>query len=58
MKTGEFLMAADVGKQLDKTAATIRMWARLGKIRVAATTVNGTRLFRQADVDRIARQAG
>ena len=28
MQTHGYLTAADVGKQLDKTAATIRMWAR------------------------------
>ncbi len=47
-----FLMASDVGQILNRSAATIRFYERSGRL-PAIRTVNGTRLFRLSDVERL-----
>jgi len=45
-----FLLASDVAKLIGLTPATVREAATSGRLRVAAVTVGGVRLFRKADV--------
>jgi DNA-binding transcriptional MerR regulator len=49
----ELLMTADVAKILGVVPATIRWMERTGRI-VAQRTPSGVRLFRRADVERVA----
>jgi DNA-binding transcriptional MerR regulator len=44
------LASADVARILDRTPAAIRQYARDGKLRVAALTPRGQRLFSLDDV--------
>ena len=55
MKTNpdQFLMATDAAKILDRSAGTVRFYERTGKL-TAIRTADGTRLFRQADVEALA----
>jgi hypothetical protein len=46
-----FLEAGDVARALDVTPATVRVMARDGRLRVAATTARGGRLFLATDVE-------
>lgn len=54
-----FLEAADVARELGLVPQSIRYLAKIGALRVAATTPRGVKLFRPADVEvlRQARQA-
>jgi DNA-binding transcriptional MerR regulator len=48
---GDFLMSADVARLLDITPATVRDAANAGRLKVAATTPQGVRLFLREDVE-------
>jgi DNA-binding transcriptional MerR regulator len=51
----EFLLSvADASRVLGVTPATIRLLARRGILRIATRTQSGIRLFRRADVERLA----
>jgi len=50
-----FLTAGDASRVLGVTTATIRLMVQRGTLPVAAVTVRGTRLFRRADVEQLAR---
>lgn len=52
----EYLTPADAAKILDISAAGVVVAANSGRIRVAARTPNGTRLFLRSDVEQ-ARQS-
>ena len=52
-KDDELLMATGAGKILDRSAATVRFYERTGKL-AAIRTADGTRLFRQSDVEALA----
>lgn len=43
---------ADAARELGVTPASIRIYADTGRLRLAATTPRGTRLFRPDDVQR------
>jgi hypothetical protein len=45
-----FYEAADAARALEVTTDSIRLYARSGRLRVAATTPRGLRLFRPEDV--------
>ena len=45
-----YLTSALVARQLGVTPAQVRQLARNGRLRVAATTAGGTRLYHPADV--------
>ena len=51
----EFLLSADVARELGITPASVRHVASIGRLSVAATTETGVRLFRRADVERFKR---
>lgn len=59
MTGSELLMAGAAAQRIDVSRTTIHYWAKSGKLPVAQV-VNGVRLFRAADVDRLAeeRKAG
>lgn len=44
-EVSEFLEAADAGRRLGMTSAGVVLHARTGRLRVAAVTPRGTRLF-------------
>jgi DNA-binding transcriptional MerR regulator len=46
-----FFEAADIARSLELVPATIRYHIQQGHITPAATTLRGTRLFREADVE-------
>jgi predicted site-specific integrase-resolvase len=46
-----FLETADVAKEVGVVPATIRQHADAGRIRVAASTKRGSRLFLRSDVE-------
>ena len=50
------LLASDAARLLSVTPATVRLLARRGTLRVAATTESGVRLFRALDVERLAQR--
>lgn len=50
------LLASDAARLLGVTPATVRMMARRGELRTAATTQTGTRLFAQSEVERLAKR--
>lgn len=50
------LEVADVGRRLGVVPATVRALARAGRLRVAARTPRGTRLFRLVDVETLLRE--
>jgi excisionase family DNA binding protein len=52
----QLLGKSEVARLAGVSAATIRIEAMTGKIRVAALGPNGTRLFKRADVDRYLRE--
>ncbi len=52
----KLLSTADAARALNVTPATVRLLARRGTLRVAATTESGTRLFARVDVERLAKQ--
>lgn len=52
----DYLTTADVARRLKLTPASIRLLARRGGLRIAATTEGGIRLFRQSDVERLAKR--
>lgn len=54
----EYLTAADAAKLLALTPAGIRLAALSGRLRVAARTVGGVRLFTREDVETFARRRG
>ncbi len=47
---------ADAGRLLKLTAASVVLHADAGRLKVAATTPRGVRLFRPADVQRFSRE--
>jgi len=49
-----FLTAADAGRILGVTPATVRLMVRRGDLRVAAMTESGLRLFRRVVVEKLA----
>jgi DNA-binding transcriptional MerR regulator len=51
----EFLMASDVARECEVSRGAVLDWDRRGILRAAIRTVNGTRLFRRVDVERIKR---
>jgi hypothetical protein len=51
----QLLEAADVGRVLRLTPAAVRLLARVGRLRVAATTPRGLRLFAPEDVEAMRR---
>lgn len=55
MKThhDELLMATGAARILNRSAETVRFYERMGKL-TAIRTVDGTRLFRQSDVEALA----
>ena len=53
MSLPTFLTAADAAQILGVTPATVRQMAQRGKLRVAATTVGGIRLFDLKEVRRM-----
>ena len=55
-EVSEFLEAADAGRRLGMTSAGVVLHARTGRLRVAAVTPRGTRLFDPRDVERFRRQ--
>jgi DNA-binding transcriptional MerR regulator len=52
MEERKYLTPADVAKAAGVTAATVVIAADRGDLVVAAKTVGGARLFREADADR------
>jgi DNA-binding transcriptional MerR regulator len=46
-----YLEAADVARELGLVPQSIRHLAKIGALRVAATTPRGVKLFRPADVE-------
>jgi DNA-binding transcriptional MerR regulator len=52
-KSDEFLMVTGAAKILDRSAQTVRFYERTGKL-AAIRTADGTRLFRQSDVEALA----
>ena len=55
MDTTHLLESADVGRRVNRTAATVRWYARVGRLPVAVVTPRGTRLYRIEDVERLRR---
>ena len=53
MSLPRFLTAADAAQILGVTPATVRQMAQHGRLRVAATTFSGIRLFDLKDVQRM-----
>jgi DNA-binding transcriptional MerR regulator len=51
-----YLTAADAAQVLGLSASSVRLMVRLGTIQVAAKTKGGISLFRQRDVERLARK--
>lgn len=51
----EYLTPADAGRILGLTPAGVRLAADTGRLRVAATTPNGGRLFLREDVEQLKR---
>jgi hypothetical protein len=51
----EFLTPADAGRILGLTPAGVRLAADSGRLRVAASTPNGGRLFLREDVEQLKR---
>ncbi|MEO8076715.1 MAG: helix-turn-helix domain-containing protein [Acidobacteriota bacterium] len=49
----EILTASEAGRVLDKSVQTVRVWADSGKL-PSTRTAGGWRLFRRADVERLA----
>jgi DNA-binding transcriptional MerR regulator len=49
-KVNALLATADVGRILERTPACVRLYAREGKLPVAALTPGGQRLFSLEDV--------
>ena len=49
----KLLMATDAGKILNRSAETVRFYERTGRLS-AIRTADGTRLFRQSDVEALA----
>ncbi len=50
------LTPADAARILGITPATIRLMVATGKLKVAVRTEGGIRLFRRADIERLATQ--
>ena len=48
-----FLTTTDVAQLAGVSGDTVRYWARNGLIRVAGTTMNGTRLYRRDDIEKL-----
>jgi len=53
----ELLTTSDAAKQLNRSVDSVRDYEREGKL-PAQKTRSGVRLFKAADVDRLARQLG
>jgi hypothetical protein len=53
MQDDELLMASGAAKILNRSAEGVRYYERIGKLR-AIRTADGTRLFRQSDVEQLA----
>jgi DNA-binding transcriptional MerR regulator len=51
-----FLSAADAGRLVQLTPSAIRQMERRGDLKAAARTEGGIRLFRRADVERLAKK--
>jgi DNA-binding transcriptional MerR regulator len=51
----ELMETAEAGRVLKRTPATVRLLAKQGKLRVAALTGRGQRLYRREDVERLAK---
>ncbi len=51
----KYLSTADAARVLDVTPATVRQMERRGKLVAASRTLSGIRLFRRADVERLAK---
>lgn len=51
----KFLTSADASRVLGLTPAAVRLIVNQGRLKVAAETESGIRLFRRADVERLAR---
>ncbi len=50
-----YLMASDAGQLLKRSAASVRGYARAGRL-PSIRTLNGTRLFKQRDVEQLAEE--
>ncbi len=50
------LSVADASRILGVTPQTVRLMIRTGKLAIAARTVGGIQLFRQEEVERLARE--
>jgi len=46
-----WLLSSDVAKRCDVKPQTVRYWARVGKLKPASVTENGTRLFAETDIE-------
>ena len=55
MRKRLLLEVADAARTLGRTPACVRALARAGRLRIAATTPRGTRLFRVEDVEAVKR---
>lgn len=53
MKT--YMLVADVARVIGRVPATVKDAANAGRLKVAARTLNGTRLFLAADVEEFKR---
>jgi len=52
----QLLMTGDAAKICDVAPDTIRWWNRAGKLPEAHRTARGVRLYRRAEIERIARE--
>ena len=50
MAIDDYLLTGDVAKLCGVTPAAVRQWERAGKLKAAAKTAGGVRLFTHADV--------
>jgi len=53
IKDDELLMVTSAGRILNRSAETVRFYERTGRL-AAIRTADGTRLFRQSDVEALA----
>lgn len=56
MSNTSLLTPGDAALVLRVTPATVRLMAKRGELKPAATTEHGNRLFRRADVEALARK--